>query len=448
MIGKIHVFIINLPDREDRLKHIQKEFLNHDEFWPTIFEGYKHEIGAIGLWNGIRDILKNLVNDQEEMIILCEDDHQFTARYSKERLFNCIMAAKEKEADILAGGLSGFTSAISVDRQLYWVEKFSGLQFTIIFRKFFQRILNANFGIGDAADHKICSLTNNKFFIYPFVSIQKDFGYSDATPKNNSEGQVAKLFKQCDSKIKMLGRVSKFYDQGYRPNNGNYSNIGFGNITIPTYIINLPERNDRRIHIEEQFKEKPEFDVTIIEACKHKIGSLGLWFSIRKIIEMAIRNNDDVIVICEDNHEFTKLYSKEYLIQNIIEAHRQQVDLLSGGTTGFDAAIPITQNRFWINELYSTQFMIVYKKFFKNILTESFDDKAEPDKTLSEMTANKMIFHPFISVKNEFGYSDCTFINSKNGLVKQLFNESSKRLNQIYEVYVEFNEQKTSPKKT
>jgi hypothetical protein len=59
----------------------------------------------------------------------------------------------------------------------------------ILFKQFYNAILETEFGEYDAADYKIAALTNNIFFIYPFISVQKEFGYSDATTKNNREGR-------------------------------------------------------------------------------------------------------------------------------------------------------------------------------------------------------------------------------------------------------------------
>ena len=71
---------------------------------------------------------------------------------------------------------------------------------------------------------------------------------------------------------------------------------------IPDYIINLKERIDRRLHIEAQFRDKSEFVLTLIDAVKHPIGAVGLWKSMVKAVEAAIRNDDDIMIICEDDH--------------------------------------------------------------------------------------------------------------------------------------------------
>jgi GR25 family glycosyltransferase involved in LPS biosynthesis len=46
--------------------------------------------------------------------------------------------------------------------------------------------------------------------------------------------------------------------------------------SIPTYVINLREREDRLEHIYNQFSNRPEFNLTIVEAIKKKIGALDL----------------------------------------------------------------------------------------------------------------------------------------------------------------------------
>ncbi len=74
----------------------------------------------------------------------------------------------------------------------------------------------------------------------------------------------------------------------------------------------MRNRVERRSHIEKQFQGKPEFKLTWIEAIEHPIGAVGLWKSMVKVVETAIINDDDIIIICEDDHTFTSAYSKEY----------------------------------------------------------------------------------------------------------------------------------------
>lgn len=208
---KMKIFIINLDRRVDRKIHSLEQFSGKDEFDVSFVSAIEHLSGALGLWETIRYIIENMVSNQDQFIILCEDDHEFTNFYNKEDLCRGIIAAKEKKADILLGGVSWFQTAIQISPQLFWTESFTGLQFTVIFRKFFDVILTSDFDDQDAADRKISSLTDDKFLFYPFLSIQREFGYSDVTFRNNSLGRVNSLFASSSEKLGQLRRVTEYY---------------------------------------------------------------------------------------------------------------------------------------------------------------------------------------------------------------------------------------------
>lgn len=425
--ASIPTFVINLEKREDRRLHILEEFSGREEFDVTIVKAIEHQIGAVGLWNTIQEIIGNLVDGTEEFILICEDDHQFTTDYSSELLFNCITNAKEMGADFLSGGVSWFNNALQVCEHTFWVEQFTGTQFIIIFKHFFKELLETKFEDQDTADHKIYTLSERLFLIYPFISTQREFGYSDATSMNNEDHRVELLFKKSIDDVQILKDVDWFYNKK-QPKVDIHAG-SFDNVFIPTYIINLCERTERREHIVKQFSGRTEFDTVIVDAVKHEIGAVGLWKSIIAIIKMAADNDDDVIVICEDDHEFTEHYNRDVFIRNIIEANAQGVDYLSGGIGYFFLAVQVSEHRFWVNPSSATQFIVIYKRFFDKILNEPYDDNVIADILLSGMTGNKMVMYPFISMQRDFGYSDVTPAhNSTPGLVDCLFSESSRKL--------------------
>lgn len=437
--NSIPVFAINLKSRQDRRIFIQSQFVDKVEFDFKLVEACEHNKGAVGLWSSIRHILTDLVNPVNEYIILCEDDHQFTVAYSKEKLLDCIEEAKERNADILSGGVSGFTSALRVSENLYWVEKFSGLQFTVIFRKFFQTILDATFCNADAADYKLSCLTDNKFFIHPFISIQKEFGYSDVTVGNNAEGHIEKVFKNINEKVDILNSVSAFYKQRLETAGISEMPCKPESIVIPTYVLNLPGRTDRLTHIKKQFAGKDEFEVSIVETCKHKVGAASLWMSIRKIVESAMQKEDDVIIICEDDHEFTTDYDRVSFINSVWQGGMLGCQLLSGGSGGFNLALPVTNSLFWIDAFWCTQFMVIYRSFFESILSGPFAEIDTADGKFSEITSSKMALYPFISVQKDFGYSDVTKKNQMHsGLITKYFRNADKRLRIHKEVWERF----------
>lgn len=214
---------------------------------------------------------------------------------------------------------------------------------------------------------------------------------------------------------------------------------------LPVYVINLKDRVERRKHIEEQFREKPEFELNWIEAVKHRIGAVGLWQSMVKAVQVAIERDDDIIIICEDDHTFTPNYNKEYLLINIIVANEQGSDLLSGGIGGFGVAVPVSTNLYWVDWFWSTQFIVIFKPLFQKILDYDFKDNDTADGVLSVIANDRMVLFPFISIQKDFGYSDVTRSNNDiTGLVDNLFLQSDYRLRTIHHVACKFRKETNS----
>jgi GR25 family glycosyltransferase involved in LPS biosynthesis len=426
------IYAVNLKKRVDRREHLRAEFADKTGFSLQIVEAVEHSFGAFGLWQTICKIIKHMSNPSDDFIIICEDDVQFTKHFTYEYLLESILLAKKANADMLIGGVSWFSNSIQFADRLFWVENFSGLQFTVLFRKFFATILNASVIGMNATDFHLASITDNAMFMYPFIATQKEFGYSDATPNNNQEGRVTALFNATIEKVNILNKVRYQYKRKRK------KGISYVDpfLTIPTYVINLPERKERLTHIMQQFESRREFDVTIVPAVKHPIGAYSLWLSMRKVINLALENNDDVIVMCEDDHQFTKEYSREYFLRQVIEAYEEDVYYLCGGTGKFDQVVPITENRFWVNHCLSCQFLVLYKPFFRRMLAEPFDEKIIADLAYPLITSNKVVLYPFISTQRDFGYSDVTALhNTEKGIVDKLFAESDKRLARIQQIY-------------
>lgn len=207
----INTYVINLEKRPDRRVHILKQFANRPEFNVKIVNAVENENGALGLWQTITHIIKDLATESDECILICEDDHQFTKDYDQEKLFTSIVQSQKLGTDVLMGGVSWFNDGVQIRPDLFWVDKFNGTQFIIIFKKFYDKILSVNFKQGDTADKIIYELTKNKLLIYPFISTQKEFGYSDATSFNNREGYVTQIFETSDMILSHMVKANNFY---------------------------------------------------------------------------------------------------------------------------------------------------------------------------------------------------------------------------------------------
>lgn len=209
---------------------------------------------------------------------------------------------------------------------------------------------------------------------------------------------------------------------------------------IPTYIINLPERTDRRLHMEQQFMGKSEFDIEFVNAERHNIGAVGLWASICKIVSIAQEREEDVIIVCEDDHTFTKNYSAETLLRHIHEAAQQGAELLTFGVGNFDTAIPVSRNRYWVKSFLATQFIVLYKPIFAKILKYDFKNNDAADRVLPLLSNCNMLVYPFMSYQHDFGYSDVTPIhNEKPGIVTRCFARSDLRMSEIHFINNRYN---------
>lgn len=199
-------------------------------------------------------------------------------------------------------------------------------------------------------------------------------------------------------------------------------------IRIPTYVINLEKRTDRKQHILDEFQDKPEFSVSIVKAIEHENGGRGLWLTISHIIRKLINPEERLLLLVEDDHEFTNYYNSEFFMHNLLIAESLGADILLGGVSWFYNGIPATRNIYSLDTFNATQFVVIFQKFYKKLLKHLDSFSKTADINFSKIADKKMVVHPFISIQKEFGYSDATSFNSKNGYVTGIFAYSEKRL--------------------
>lgn len=434
MIDKIKTFIID--SSKEGFRQVEGEFLNRNEFDVTLFNSVRETNGA-SLLQIVKDILNHHLEDTDDLFIVCDTHHRFTKQYNIDFFFACIAKANSLSADIVTGGVGFFTNILQVTENLVWIDRFHDLQFMVIFKRFFTTLKHLE--VDPVNKFEFLTKTECKFLISPFIS------FSEGTVRGNSNGKeeveigTEELFSDRLYAINRLSKIASIYKQ-LPPIDTHYIDNQLAiPISIPTFVINLPERTDRKTHIEQQFRDKEEFDLRFIEACKHKIGAVGLWNSICKIIRIAKQEDHDVIIICEDDHQFTPVYSRDFLIKNILEASEQGADYIVGGTVVFRHVVPITKNRFWVDTCASTQFIIIYKHFYDKIIDAEFSNDDVADLFISELTTNVMLLCPFISVQRDFGYSDVTLAHSKPEVsISQMFQRSDDTIRRIQRAYARY----------
>lgn len=420
----ISVYAPNLRFRTERKESLIEEFKGRSEFSLTIVPAIESKNGPWGLWQTFYRIVKHEAKRNSPYFIFCEDDHCFTLNYSYAYLKEQIEEANRLHADLLSGGMAWMKYPVQMSSHLFWVSHFNGMQFTVIYNRLYKRILDCQTTEGYVTDIHLSFLAKRKFVMYPYISTQKEFGYSDATRSNAIDGRVGRFFELSQELLCKLNKVKEHYTATPIENITAIWQTDVSKFYLPAYAINIRERTDRRVHIEKQFEGHEEFHLHIIEACRHDVGAVGLWMSICKIITQAQVNGEDAVLICEDDHTFTPNYNQAIFMHQVMQAAVMGAQLLSGGIGEFNNMVPVGNGLYWVDEFWCTQFIVIFRNAFSEILNAHFGLRDTADGKLSEILTEKLVINPFISVQTDSGYSDVTFSNNRSGTIAQLFSDS------------------------
>ena len=86
----------------------------------------------------------------------------------------------------------------------------------MVYKKFFRKILDYEFKDDDTADGVISKLSDNLMTLYPFVSRQKEFGYSDITQSNkDNPNLITQHFDRAEAHLSAIHKVSNFYNYNF-----------------------------------------------------------------------------------------------------------------------------------------------------------------------------------------------------------------------------------------
>lgn len=201
-------------------------------------------------------------------------------------------------------------------------------------------------------------------------------------------------------------------------------------MNIKTYILNMPQRLERREAIAREFLGRRIFDVEFCEPVHHVNPRISHWLTMQRLAERAMAQQRPCFLFCEDDHIFTEAYSDQLLTSCIREADTLGADLLLGSVSWMFSPIQIRQSLFWLESFNGTQFVIVFNRFYERIV--NFHLHANDTVTEMNLVAlshgNIFTIHPFISVQQEFGYSDVTPRNGQKGYVEGLFRNTQREL--------------------
>jgi hypothetical protein len=252
------------------------------------------------------------------------------------------------------------------------------------------------FGSTDSADHKICDLTDLKAVIHPFYSVQEEFGYSDATSKNNQLGRVSSLFENAENVITNLKIVEDYYKKASR-NIPEFLELG-SDFVLPVFAINCTDRESMNQRIKLNFENRDGFLLDRLYSTEHP-SSAWVWETLTDIFKRSLGASNDFVIICNEQHVFSNQFEYKYLIKNIIEGYCQNADVLCGGIDGGASyAMKISENRFWLNSFFPLRFVVFYRKFYKKFIDNPFSESSSIFSQIANLSKGVMVIHPPVSI--------------------------------------------------
>lgn len=399
----IPTFIINLKRRDDRRKYIEEEFARKPEFSINIVEAIEHGTPAIGLYLTLKLLIKKAQDIGYEFVLVCEDDHQFTSFYNKTDLIDNIHDLDNEGADVFLGGVSWFDYLKENKNQKYLLNSFTGTQFMVIYSRFYTSLINGKFRKSDTIDRWIARLSSNIYMSVPMISIQKDFGYSDVTEKNNSPGKVQGLFTDTIKRLESLAVINNHIKSSKKL--ALLSEEECEGIQISTYLIPQQSADLQTAEFLNQFISRKEFEIIDFLDLKAEANSHDYWSCLRQIIQMSNEREDDVIVICDNEHVFCEDYDKRVLFSSIFQGAYLGADIILGGMSDTRQVVVVNDYLSWIDAFQYCPFMIVYRSFFELIMDSNFVQTDISNHLFSELTFNKYVIHPSISSTRKIGFA-------------------------------------------
>ena len=116
------------------------------------------------------------------------------------------------DADLLSGGVSWVDLPVQIpNKGLFSFNSFTGMQFTVIFKKAYSRILSTKESVDCVTDQWLSKILDRKLVMFPYISVQQEFGYSDVTAINNTKHRVEKLFEKAEKTLHVINKISTYF---------------------------------------------------------------------------------------------------------------------------------------------------------------------------------------------------------------------------------------------
>ena len=206
-------------------------------------------------------------------------------------------------------------------------------------------------------------------------------------------------------------------------------------IKIPVYVIMCGDKYENVLN---QFLGRFIFDVHIFKSFPNQNEQKNIWHGIVNAIKIITQEDDDFVIICLNKHMFTDVFDERLLIESIKSAGMLGVDLLLGGIGNFKYAVPLSTNLFWIDSFRYSQFIVIYRTIFEDVVSYNFNDNDTVDGVLSELTSRKMVVYPFISEFKGLGCSNFKKADRQARNIEFLYMKSAEKLKMHHNVLLKY----------
>ena len=172
--------------------------------------------------------------------------------------------------------------------------------------------------------------------------------------------------------------------------------MNINNLSKNIFVINLKERTDRKLHIEDQLKKIncPEYKLiegingnTLLNKTRLKNGMFGLVNTYLKIYDEWIQKDCDDIIIIEDDCLFVENFNEK--LEDYIKNVPSDWDMLYFGANHNyhmgKKTIKINEKCIKLNNSYSAHCVLLKKKVFEELIENIKNFSIENDVMMSNL---------------------------------------------------------------
>lgn len=158
---------------------------------------------------------------------------------------------------------------------------------------------------------------------------------------------------------------------------------------INTFCVYKNKKNVLR-----EFSDKKEFNIEWIKSAHllHGIDEECL----NSIVNKSLKDEDDFIIICFENHRFKDNYNFVNLLKYIYMANIHKADILFGNGDEIDFMCEIQDELCWVNSVKGANFIILFRFFFDKLLDLNLNNEIDFSEQISTLSVNKFIISSFI----------------------------------------------------